>query len=87
MTLAADEFIRRFLMHVLPRGFMRIRYYGFLANRHRVQKLAIIRGMLGAVRTDAAAQSPPEAEALPRANLSGRFVRSVPLVKSAGLVS
>ncbi len=63
MTLAADEFIRRFLMHVLPRGFTRIRYYGFLANRHRAQKLAAIRGMLGASHTDAAAQSPPEAEA------------------------
>ncbi len=49
MTLAADEFIRRFLMHVLPRGFTRIRYYGFLANRHRAQKLAAIRGMLGGV--------------------------------------
>ena len=33
MMLAADEFIRRFLLHVLPEGFQRIRYYGFLANR------------------------------------------------------
>jgi hypothetical protein len=38
--LAADEFIRRFLLHVLPKGFQRIRYYGFLANRYREQKLA-----------------------------------------------
>jgi hypothetical protein len=35
MTLSADEFIRRFLLHVLPSGFHRIRYYGFLGNRHR----------------------------------------------------
>ena len=35
MTLAADEFIRRFLLHVLPNGFQRIRYYGFLGNRYR----------------------------------------------------
>jgi hypothetical protein len=35
MTLQAEEFIRRFLLHVLPGGFQRIRYYGFLANRHR----------------------------------------------------
>ena len=40
MSLAADEFIRRFLLHVLPEGFQRIRYYGFLANRHRKHKLA-----------------------------------------------
>jgi hypothetical protein len=35
MTLQAQEFIRRFLLHVLPAGFQRIRYYGFLANRYR----------------------------------------------------
>src|SRR6202043_1720185 len=40
MTVSADEFIRRFLLHVLPEGFHRIRYYGFLGNRHRAQKLA-----------------------------------------------
>ena len=39
MTLEADEFIRRFLLHVLPQRFQRIRYYGFLANRQRQQKL------------------------------------------------
>jgi Putative transposase/Transposase zinc-binding domain len=47
MTLAADEFIRRFLLHVLPEGFQRIRYYGFLCNRHREQKLARCRELLG----------------------------------------
>ena len=35
MILSADEFIRRFLLHVLPRGFHHIRYYGLLGNRHR----------------------------------------------------
>jgi hypothetical protein len=35
MTLPADEFLRRFLLHVLPRGFVRIRYYGFLSSRRR----------------------------------------------------
>ena len=43
MTLAADEFIRRFLLHSLPDGFHRIRYYGFLANGHRAAKLALCR--------------------------------------------
>ncbi len=46
MALAADEFIRRFLIHVLPSGFQRIRYYGFLGNRHRSQKLALCRQLL-----------------------------------------
>ena len=46
MTLAADEFIRRFLLHTLPDGFHRIRHYGFLGNRHRAQKLALCRELL-----------------------------------------
>jgi Putative transposase/Transposase zinc-binding domain len=46
MTLAPDEFIRRFLLHVLPDGFQRIRHYGFLANGHRQTKLARIRQLL-----------------------------------------
>jgi hypothetical protein len=47
MTLAATEFIRRFLLHVLPTGFHRIRYYGFLGARHRREKLARCRQLLG----------------------------------------
>ena len=47
MTLAASEFLRRLLLHVLPRGFMRLRHYGLLANRHREQKLARSRTLLG----------------------------------------
>jgi hypothetical protein len=46
MTLAAHEFIRRFLMHVLPKGFQRIRHYGFLANCCRGRKLALCRQLL-----------------------------------------
>jgi hypothetical protein len=46
MTLEAEEFIRRFLLHVLPEGFVRIRYYGFLANAHRAAKLALCRQAL-----------------------------------------
>ena len=54
MTLEAEEFIRRFLLHVLPEGFQRIRYYGFLANRYREQKLAHCRELL-----DMPAREPP----------------------------
>lgn len=46
MTLDAVEFIRRFLLHVLPRGFQRIRHYGFLANSVRQAKLALCRQLL-----------------------------------------
>jgi len=46
MTLAGDEFIRRFLLHALPKGFQRIRHFGWLANRHRAAKLALCRRLL-----------------------------------------
>ena len=46
MTLAAEEFIRRFLLHALPDGLKRIRHYGFLANGHRADKLALCRKLL-----------------------------------------
>jgi hypothetical protein len=46
MTLAPDEFIRRFLMHVLPAGFHRIRYYGLFASSHRAQNVARARQLL-----------------------------------------
>jgi hypothetical protein len=46
MTLEAHEFIRRFLLHILPDGFMRIRHFGFLANRAKQQALAQCRKLL-----------------------------------------
>jgi hypothetical protein len=46
MSLQAGEFIRRFLIHVLPDGFHRIRYFGFLGNCHRARKLALCRELL-----------------------------------------
>jgi len=61
MTLPAAEFLRRFLLHVLPRGFMRIRHYGILANRHRQHKLLRCRELLGgpAVSASAGASETP----------------------------
>ena len=53
MTLSADEFIRRFLLHVLPRGFHRIRHYGLLAGSARKASLALARELLD-VMPDAA---------------------------------
>ena len=48
MTLSAVEFLRRFLQHVLPKGFVKIRHYGLLANRHRAAKLAQATALLAA---------------------------------------
>ena len=79
MTLTATEFIRRMLLHVLPPGFHRIRYYRFLANRSRQQKLAECRRLL--------AVPPPPAEHSDRAAadyrdrheaLTGRSLRRCP---------
>jgi hypothetical protein len=61
MTLAADEFIRRFLIHTLPPGFQRIRHFGFLANRFRKEKLALCRHLLA---TSATALLPDAAQCL-----------------------
>jgi len=46
MTLSPDEFMRRFLLHVLPSGFHRIRHYGLLANAGRRRQLACVRDLL-----------------------------------------
>ena len=46
MTLAATEFLRRFFLHMLPKGFVRIRHFGFLANRFRTSRLALSRQLL-----------------------------------------
>jgi hypothetical protein len=55
MTLPIDEFLRRFLLHLLPKGFVRIRNFGFLANRRRATLLPLCFPLLGAAQ-------PPQAE-------------------------
>ena len=60
MTLEAVEFVRRFLLHVLPSGFVRIRHYGLLANRHRREKLARCRELLGMAVTPQADPAPTD---------------------------
>ena len=76
MTLAGSEFIRRFLIHVLPGGFHRIRYYGFLGNCHRARKLDRCRELLGmapVVPADPPADYRDRFEAL-----TGRSLRECP---------
>ena len=61
MTLTGEELIRRFLLHVLPKGFMRVRHFGFLANRCRARRLAQIRTALVAPPPEQTPGSEPEA--------------------------
>ena len=62
MTLKATEFIRRFLLHILPAGFVRIRHYGFLANRVCREKLALCRAVLAVEATSVPTASEPGTE-------------------------
>ena len=59
MTLSAVEFLRRFVQHILPRGFVKVRHYGLLANRGRREKLARCRYLLGVVVPLASAAESP----------------------------
>lgn len=79
MTLGADEFLRRFLMHVVPKRFVRIRYYGFMANRTRARSLARARELIG---IQASIAPPPEQEIQER--LCPRCKEG--LMRDAGLV-
>jgi len=67
MTLAAEEFLRRFLLHVLPHGFVRIRFFGLLANRRRSALLPLCRRLI-ADNSGSLAPSPP---AIPDSSSSG----------------
>jgi hypothetical protein len=77
MALAAEEFIRRFLLHVVPGGFVRIRHFGFLANRARGAKLAQCRALLGPPPAPAAAASESVAALMLR--LTGIDIARCPL--------
>ena len=72
MTLSPEEFMRRFLLHVLPGGFHRIRHYGLIANAERRDKLARARELLQ-VRA-LPAQTEPQTEGRPLACAPLRFV-------------
>ena len=88
MTLAAGEFMRRFLLHVLPDGFHRIRHYGLFANGHRAERIKLCRQLLGAAELvatngDTVAPSPDQTHACPccggRMKIVETFDRGTPL--------
>ena len=62
MTLATDEFIRRFMLHILPKGFHRIRHYGLFASVGRTANLTRLRELLGAMPPEDSAASPSKDE-------------------------
>jgi hypothetical protein len=62
MTLDTDEFIRRFLIHVLPDGFHRIRHYGLFANANRANNIALVRRLLGVSAPATASRASDDAE-------------------------
>ena len=59
MTLTAEEFLRRFLLHLLPRGFLRIRFFGFLASRQRGALLPLCQQLLEANAASGSYSSAP----------------------------
>ena len=69
MTLAPAEFIRRFLVHVLPKGFHRIRHYGLLANGNRSEAIAAARTLLGVAVAAPAADAPATTDSEPQAQI------------------
>jgi len=87
MTLSADEFIRRFLLHVLPNGFQRIRYYGFLGNRCRQEKLDQCHRLLGMPMPDPHTAAPPEQDYRDRyEDLTGSSLRQCPQCQRGRMV-
>jgi hypothetical protein len=87
MTLEADEFIRRFLLHILPDRFQRLRHYGFLSHRYRSVKLALCRRLLGVASTDLA----PRPDKLDFRDLyeklTGKSLRECPICHSGRMVA
>jgi hypothetical protein len=84
MTLDGGEFIRRFLVHVLPDGFHRIRYFGFLGNCQRARKLALCRELLG-MEPPAPADPPVDYRDRFEA-LTGRSLRACPHCRTGVMV-
>ncbi len=90
MSLPADEFLRRFLLHLVPRGFVRIRNFGFLANRQRAKLLPLCFRLLGSKsdrpRAEVAADEPTPSAILPKCPLCSGTMRIVERFSSAQLL-
>ena len=87
MTIEASEFIRRFLLHVLPNGFQRIRHFGFLSNRYRDAKLTLCRQFLNVqVSVDTKLKESQDWKARYEL-LTGRSVDACPVCRSGRMAA
>jgi len=86
MTLQADEFIRRFLLHVLPDRYVKIRHFGLLANRKRKHNVALCRVLLGSDKTETIKDEPKTWQELMLA-VSGVDVTTCPVCRKGKMVT
>jgi hypothetical protein len=86
MTLNADEFIRRFLLHVLPDRFVKIRHYGLLANRRRKDTIALCRQLLGSCKVETKDKDTPVTWQELLLKVSGVDVTKCPVCKKGNMV-
>jgi hypothetical protein len=88
MSLPVDEFLRRFLLHLLPPGFVRIRNFGFLANRQRTTLLPLCFRLLGSPpdRSTPAPQQPARSADLPKCTLCGATMQVIERLTAAQLL-
>jgi len=80
MVLAGEEFIRRFLLHVLPKGFVRIRHYGWMANRCRRERAALCRTLLGQEPASSETTPPPHSPPSRRCPFCGGVVEVIEMI-------
>ncbi len=86
MTVAAEEFIRRFLLHVLPAGFVKIRHYGLLSNRNRKNNITLCRKLLNCCQTETQDKKIPETWQEYLLKISGVDVTQCPVCKKGRLL-
>jgi hypothetical protein len=86
MTLKADEFIRRFLLHVLPPRYVRIRHFGLLANRSRKENIARCRELIGSCKTVTKEEATPETWQDWLLRICGIDINTCPVCKKGTMV-
>jgi hypothetical protein len=87
MSLAAEEFLRRFLLHVLPKGFQRIRQYGLLGNRSRAEKLARCRQLLAVPPTGPEVRQESQSWRIQCEAITGESLDRCPACRQGWMVS
>jgi hypothetical protein len=86
MTLKADEFIRRFLLHVLPHRYVRIRHFGLLENRKRKDNIALCRELIDGCKTVTKEKEKPETWQGQLLRICGIDINICPICKKGTMV-